>query len=509
MQESNNLRLVNNTFFLYIRTIFTMLISLYTSRVVLGTLGVEDFGIYNVVGGVVAMFGLVSGALSASVSRYLTIEMGRGGKESLKMIFSSALYIHLTLAVIIFVSSEIVGPWFITNHMTIPDERVSASLWVFHCSVLSFCINLISVPYNACIIAHEDMKQFAYISIFEACLKLLIVYLLLLFTYDKLALYAVLMLMVAIIIRMTYQVFCVKHYQECNFSWKYDWKQAKSMYGFAGWNMIGSTSVLLADQGVNILINVYCSPIVNAARGIAMQVNNAVYNFSSNFTTALNPQITKSYGAEDFIRFKNLMFMGSRLAVSLLIIVSVPIIVETPFILELWLGQVPSYSVNFVRLVLVFSISETMSNTFTTGLLATGKIKKLMLTVAIARMMNFPLSFLTLHIWGVPELTMIIAIAVSQFNLFLRLSLLKKYVCISFVDYFIKIWIPVFVTVSIPLLISSFVFVLCEAGWASFIIKLILSLLITVLCSAFIMCKSSERKYIINKVHNYIQKKHD
>lgn len=504
---SDNRRIARNTVFLYIRTIVILFITLYTSRVVLKTLGVVDFGIYNVVGGVVALFGLVSGALSAAVTRFLNVEMGRNNGQNLTNIFSSALTIHIALAIIIIIVAELIGPWFICNHMTIPQERITATLWVFHCSIITFAVNLFSVPYNACIIAHENMKVFAYISIVEAILKLLIVYILLLLSYDKLAVYGILMLCVAIIIRITYQVYCRKHYPESRFRLLFDWQIIRPMFGFTSWNMLGSTSVLLADQGVNILLNIFCNPIVNAARGIAMQVNHAINSFSSNFMTALNPQITKKYGANDLHRFKQMMFNGSRFAMCLLTLISLPLLVETEYILHLWLGEVPEYSANFVRLILLFSISESMSNTFTTGLLATGNVRKLMLTVALCRMMNFPLSYIGLIIFHQPEITMIISICISQINLLIRLQLLKSYIPVSIVNYYMRIGIPLCLTLIIPFIVSTSIINNWESSFLRFISNCFTTSFLCLLCTAFIICSKSERIFLVNKLVAIVKEK--
>ena len=255
--RENNKRIAKNTLLLYVRMLFTIVVSLYTSRIVLRTLGIEDFGIYSVVGGVVAMFGVVSASLSSAVSRYLNIEMGSKNEEKIKRIFSSAVTIHIFLAVTILVLAEVVGPWFISNKMTIPVDRIYAANWVFHCSILAFVINLISIPYNACVIAHENMKVFAYVSILEVFLKLAIVYVLLLFSIDKMILYAILTLCVALVIRVVYQLYCQQHYSESRFCFIFDYSLIKEMFGFASWNMIGSTSVILSDQGVNVLLNIF------------------------------------------------------------------------------------------------------------------------------------------------------------------------------------------------------------------------------------------------------------
>ena len=327
--SANNKRIAKNTLLLYFRMLLIMAVTLYTSRVVLATLGVEDFGIYNVIGGVVAMFSVISGSLSSAISRFITYELGRGNKERLKVIFSSSVVIQVCLALLICILAELGGVWFLNNKMNIPMERMDAANWVLQCSIVTFMINLISVPYNAAIIAHERMKAFAYVSILEAILKLAVVFVLYLSSFDKLATYAVLLVAVAIIIRLIYGYYCKKHFEECKFHFVYDKSVLKDIGGFAGWNFIGSASGILRDQGGNIVINLFCGPAVNAARGIATQVQNAVYGFASNFMTALNPQITKNYaiGNRDYLMF--LLYQGSRFSFYLLLLLSLPILLNT------------------------------------------------------------------------------------------------------------------------------------------------------------------------------------
>lgn len=313
--SANNKRIAKNTLLLYFRMLFMMAVSLYTSRVVLNALGVEDFGIYNVVGGVVAMFSMLSGSLSAAITRFITYELGKGNQENLKKIFSSSVTIQIGLAILIIVVAEAIGVWFLNMKMNIPDVRITAANWVFQFSILTFAVNLISVPYNASIIAHERMSAFAYISILEAIGKLAIVFLIVISPMDKLIFYAILMCAVALIVRLAYGVYCKRHFEECTYHFIFDRDLLKHMFGFAGWNFIGATSAVLRDQGGNVVINLFCGPAANAARGIAFQVNNAISGFVTNFMTALNPQITKSYAAGDRKYMMTLIFQGARLFV--------------------------------------------------------------------------------------------------------------------------------------------------------------------------------------------------
>ncbi len=295
--SENNKRIAKNTAMLYIRMLLIMAVTLYTSRVVLEVLGVEDFGIYNVVGGMVGMFTIISSSLSSAISCFITYKLGRGNKERLQVIFSSAIIIQSCMALVVRIFAEIAGVWFLNNKMNIPAGRLDAANTLLQCSILTFMINLINVPYNAAIIAHEQMKAFAYVSILEAVLKLSVVYMLCISPFDMLNTYAVLLVLVSAIIRLIYGYYCRKHFEECRFHLVYDKKVLKDIGSFAGWNFIGSSSAILRDQGGNVVINLFCGPAVNAARGIASQVQQAVYSFITNFMTALNPSIIKSYAA--------------------------------------------------------------------------------------------------------------------------------------------------------------------------------------------------------------------
>lgn len=360
--QANKKRIAKNTLLLYVRMLFLMVISLYTSRVILNALGVNDFGIYNVVGGVVAMFSILSGSLSSAISRFITFELGKGDEENLKKVFSASVTIQLVLSAIIVVLIEAVGVWFLNAKMSIPANRIYAANWVLQFSVITFVINLISVPYNSTIIAHERMSAFAYISILEGVGKLAIAFLIMVSPIDRLIFYAILMCAIAVTIRFVYGYYCKKHFVECNYHFRWDKKLLKNMFGFAGWNFIGASSALLRDQGGNIILNLFFGPTVNAARGIANQVNNAITGFVTNFMTALNPQITKSYASGDRDYMMSLIFQGARLSYYMLLFLSLPVLVNTHYILVIWLKLIPEHAVTFVQLILIFALSESISN---------------------------------------------------------------------------------------------------------------------------------------------------
>ena len=356
--SENSKRIVKNTLLLYFRMLLTMVVGLYTSRVILRTLGVEDYGIYNVVGGVVAMFSVLSGSLSAAISRFITFELGRNDIEKLKRVFSSAVTIQIGLSLIIVLLAETVGLWFLNNKMVIPESRLVAANWVYQFSIFTFAINLISVPYNAAIIAHEKMSAFAYISILEVIGKLIVAFTIAIAPIDKLVYYGLLIMLIAVIIRMVYGHYCKRHFVECTYRFVIDKSLLQQMFGFAGWNFIGASSAVLRDQGGNVVINLFCGPTVNAAQGIAMQVSNAIQGFVSNFMTALKPQITKSYAVGDHSYMRSLIFQGARLSFYILLILSLPVIINAQYILSLWLGTIPEHTVTFVQLVLIFILYQ-------------------------------------------------------------------------------------------------------------------------------------------------------
>ena len=353
--SSNNKRIAKNTLYLYFRTFFVMAVSIFTSRVVLETLGVEDFGIYNVVGGFVAMFSLLSGTLTAATQRFITYELGKEHPESNK-IFSVSLGIHLVLAVIILLVLESVGLWFLNYEMNISPDRLFAANWVFQCSVLTFCINLISIPYNASIIAHERMNVFAIISIFEVSAKLAVVYLLMAFNGDKLIVYAILLLVVAILLRLIYGAYCKRNFKECSFRLVKDKSAYIQMLSFSGWNFIGSTAGVLNTQGINLLINLFFGVTLNAARGVAEQINTAVNHFVMNFMTAINPQITKSFASGNFEYLNTLIVKGTKYSFFLFWFFCLPLMLEADFVLNLWLVEVPPYAPILLRYALVLQV---------------------------------------------------------------------------------------------------------------------------------------------------------
>ena len=496
----NNKRIAKNTMLLYVRMLFTMAVGLYTSRIVLNTLGVEDFGIYNVVGGVVVMFSIISGSLSTSVSRFLTFELGRNDTNKLKKVFTTSMTIHITLALVIFILAESIGVWFLNTQMNIPPERLSAANWTLQCSILTFIFNLISIPYNAAIIAHEQMKAFAYISILEVSLKLAVVFLLYISMFDKLKVYAILLLSVAISIRFVYVLYCKRHFEECTYHFSYEKKTLREMTGFAGWNFIGASSAVLRDQGVNIVLNIFCGASVNAARGIAFQANAAVSNFVNNFMMALNPQITKSYADNNHDYMMTLLFKGARLSFYMLLFLAIPIIFETQFILSIWLGNVPPHCVNFIRLILIYTMCESLSTPLITAMLATGRIRNYQIIVGGLQMLNLPMSFILLKIGCIPESTLIAAICIAICCLIARLIMLRGMIQLP-VGKFVRNVIGNAGIVTITSFILPYIiYQNSTRDFTGFVILTSISFTSTAINIYFIGCNKQERAFIIQKI---------
>lgn len=504
--SANNKRIAKNTLMLYFRMLFTMAVSLFTSRVVLNTLGVEDYGIYNVVGGVVSMFSIISGSLSAAISRFITVELAKGDADKLRKTFSASVTIQLLLSLIIVVLIESIGVWFLNVKMVIPAERMDAANWVLQFSIVTFVINLISVPYNATIIAHEKMSAFAYISILEVVCKLVIVYLLKISPIDRLVFYAILMCAVSVIIRLVYGYYCNRHFAECKFSFRFDRDLLKRMFSFAGWNFIGASSAVLRDQGGNIIINLFGGPAVNAARGIAMQVNHAIVGFSNNFMTALNPQITKSYASGEQDYMMKLIFRGARFSFYMLLFLSLPVLANTHYILSLWLGIVPEHSVLFVRLALIFAMSESISSPLVTAMLATGKIRNYQIVVGGLQMLNLPISYVLLRIGCIPETVMMVAIGLSQCCLAARLVMLRTMIGLSARKYLREVYLNVILVTTVAAVLPILTSVILEESFLNFVIIVLISLITAAISIFYIGFNKNERDFAVTKFKYAIQK---
>ena len=487
---------------LYCRMLFSMLVSLYTSRVILNALGVEDYGISNVVGGLVSMFSLISSSLSSSVSRFLTFELGRGDMNRLKLTFSTSLLIHIILAIVVLLLMETIGVWFLNNRMTIPIERLYAANWVFQASIFSFVLNLLSVPYNASIVAHERMGAFAYIGIMQVLLNLIIV----LFVayapwkFDRLIVYSSLLVVISILMRTIYWWYCRKNFEECCFKLLYDKQCWKEMSSFAGWNFIGCTADLLKEHGVNILLNMFYGPVVNAARGIATSVNRAIGGFSNNFMVALKPQITKTYASADLKYCHLLVERGSRFSFFILFLIAQPVFFEAEYVLALWLKQYPDHTVNFVRLILILSLVDVLSYTLINLQFATGKIRNYQIAVGGVLLLNFPFSYICLHIGLVPESTLVVAIFIAIACLLLRLIFLRKMAQLSLRSYLKNVCEKVLIVILVASIIPALLHYNLSYGFERMLAVGFICFLSSSITIFYVGCSMEERQFIISKI---------
>ena len=497
---SSTSRIAKNTLLLYFRMLLTMGVTLYTSRVILNALGVEDYGIYNVVGGVVAMFGILSGSLSSAISRFITFELGKGDLEKLKRIFCTSVNIQVILIAIITVLMETIGIWFLNNKMVIPSERLAAANWVFQFSVVTFALNLLSVPYNAVIIAHEKMSAFAYISIVDVTLKLIVAFIIAYNPFDKLVYYGLLIMICGVINRSIYAIYSKRHFEEATYRMIFEKGLMKEMFGFAGWNFIGSASALLRDQGGNLLINLFFGPTVNAARGIAMQVSHAATSFVTSFTTAVNPQITKSYATGEHDYMMKLAFQSAKFSFFILLFIALPIIVSTSYILNLWLVDVPDNTIIFVRLILIFVLSETLASPLVTIMLATGKIRNYQIVVGGFQMLNFPLTYLCYKLGAPSESIFLVAICVSVICEMSRLIMLQKMVRLSIIAFlkkvYFRVWLVAVVAAILPLILKTTL----QEDFLSFIILTVLSVISAATFSYLIGCSKQDKVAINNQI---------
>lgn len=485
--------------------LFVMAISLYTVRAILDILGVVDYGIYNVVGGVVTMFAFMNKTLSTSSQRYFSIELARGDNVRLSKWFCLNITSFMMLGLIIAFFLETVGLWFLNTQMTIPDERMTAANVVYQLSIVSFLFHIVSVPYLALIIAHEKMNVFAYVGIFEALGRLAIVFILMMLTYDKLIFYGILILLLSVSVSLSYIFYCLMHYPESKFHWYWNMVEVKELLGFSGWHFLGTFSTTCRSQGINILLNLFFNPAVNAARAIAFQVNSHIMQLSSNFFTAIKPQIYKSYAKGEFEELFNLIMRGTIISTFLVSIIIFPVLSCTSFILGLWLKDVPDYAVAFTQLALVNGLIDATNGPPIAASLATGRIKKYMLTVSLVILANVPISYVALLLGCEPTMTMVISIMLSCIAIIVRAHLLNKMMGFPWLNYLLLIAKIASVTVVILICINFFdqEFRSTFMGFVS--VSLVLMMVTTVLYGMIL--SHSDRSYILHIVKTKVHKR--
>ena len=505
--SSNNKRIAKNTLLLYLRMLFTMAIGLYTGRVVLNTLGVTDYGIYNVVGGVIAMLGFLTSSMAAASSRFITYDLGKGDMAVMKLTFGNIKSIHLVLAGVILLFGETVGLWFVLNKMQIPMDRMTAALWVYQFSVLTSILNVISVPYNAAIVAHERMKAFAYIGIVDAVLKLGIAFLLLVTPYDKLIVYAILFFFVQVFIRIVYGIYCTKHFEETKTKYSFDKKTFKEIFSFATWTMNGCLAGVGATQGVNILLNLFFGPTVNAARGIAVEVQAGVQSFCYKFQMALNPQLTKCYAQNDLPAMHRLLKISSRFSFYMLLLLSLPIILEAPLILKWWLGTVPEHTVNFLRLILCLTLLLALSNPLVVSVHSTGRIKRFQIIEGSVLLCILPIDYLILKLFDVaPEIVFCVHIFIEVCAQYARMRIVLPMIKMQISDYLQEVISPILKVLLVSPIPPIVFYLFMERSVSTFFVIVPISLLSVIFASYFIGCNDKEQFFLKNKLSLTLQR---
>lgn len=499
-QIENNKRIAKNTFLLYIRMLFILFVSLYTSRIVLKTLGIENYGIYNVVGGIVTIFSFLNGSMSTATQRYLTYEIGTGNQKKLKKVFSTSITIHGLIALVIVLLSETIGLWFLTTQMNIPANRMGAAMWVYQLSILTCIVIMMSVPYNAVIIAHERMGVFAYISIFEVSAKLLIVYLLLFLNSDKLITYAILMFIIQLIIRLIYSIYCKKNFTETRYKFVIDKPLLKEMLGFAGWNMFGILAGIGITQGINITLNIFFGPIVNAARGISVQIQNAITGFCSNFQLALSPQITKSYACGEMKQMNTLIYASAKYSFFLLFFLSLPILIETDIILKWWLNDVPKHTANFIRIMISISMVNVMADSLLVASQATGKIRLYQILVGGILLLIVPIAYIALKLGYPPESVFLIHLICAVIAQFVRLYIVHKLTQLPILEYTKEVILKIIFVTAISLIIPITFHFFMDASFIRFLTVSILCVCSVTVSIYNLGLNKSEKGFIYKKI---------
>lgn len=506
--NTNNKRIAKNTLLMYVRMFITMCVGLYTSRIVLATLGFQDFGLYNVVGGVIAMFSFINGAMTNTISRFLTYHLGNDDTEKLKEQFSVSFFIQLCIAGIVVVLSECVGLWLLHYKMTIPQDRMVACEWVFHLSVISTFFLIVNVPYNALVIAHEKLSIFAYISIMDVFLKLLIIVSITYIPYDNLITYAALLCAVQILNIAAYRYYCICYFPESKICHCWNKQLIREMISFAGWSTFGNLFYLLYTQGVNIILNMFCGPIVNAARGITIQVESVVKQFASNVQISINPQIIKSYANNDINRMFTLICASSRYCFYLLFLMIVPVVWQIPYILHLWLGDYPEHTILFIRLTLVNVLLDTLINPMFTANIATGKVKIYHVVNSVVSVLFVPITYFTLKVTTIPESVFVCIIAMNLIGICTRFYIMKKQIGMGLRYYLTNVVMQILPVIFLSFVLISPIYLTVEKSLYGFVLSIITAPLCVALSVYLVGLNGSEKNLIIYQIRKKMRSIH-
>lgn len=504
--QENNKRILKNSFYLYIRMFFSMAISIYTSRVILSSLGVTDYGINNLVAGLSGMFSMVMGTISSSSSRFVTVALGTGNKENLIKTFSTSKLIHIIFACVMFLLLETIGNWFLFNKLVIPEERLMAAFWVFQFSILSLCLGIIASPYNGLVIAHERMGTFAFISMYDSIMRLLIAIAISIAPCDHLILYGGLGLMVQISIQLIYSIYSYRNFDEARHGFRLDKSMFKSILTYSAWTLNGSLAVIGCTQGLNILLNLFFGPVINAARAIAVTVQGHCVNFVGNFQSAFGPQLIKSYAAGDLKYMHSLLINSSKYSFYIMLLVMIPISINIEFILDIWLGEYPEPTITFVKITLLAALFGTLRMPTINSIHATGNIKRFQMIEASVLLLVLPLAYIALK-WGHAraEIVFIISFIIEFITQVIRVFLVMPQIGMKIKDYFLKIYLPI-ILVYIPAGIYTFT-ISVDNDFISFIITSIIAELIIFISVWLLGVNRDERAIIKMRILNYCSRK--
>lgn len=498
-QAENNKRIAKNTFVLYLRMLTTVGISFYTSRVILSNLGVSDYGLYNIIGGLVSMFYMVTSTLSSAISRFLTYELGQNDKDNLRITFSTSINIQLIISLFIIVCAETIGLWFVNEKLNIDPNSLYAANWVYQFTILAFVFEMISVPYNASIISHEKMKAFAYITIYSVIIKLIIAFLLIISPIDKLIFYSLLMCCMSVSTQLLFWIYCKKHFEECKYQPTINKQKFKQMFKFAGWSFFSTSTMMLCSQGVNIILNIFCGTPINAARGLALQVDASVKAFSNNFIMAFSPQITKSYAQNDKIYTKDLVYNGTKYSFLLLYIISFPIVMETNFLLKFWLDIIPPFTSEFIKLTLIYTFFDILLKPSIVLNNATGDIKKFQLITGLSQLLVLPLSYLCLYYGIPPYMVLYVRIFIDAITFIPKININNIYINQSKYSFIKEVLFKLIGVIIVTVMVCYPIIKFLEPSWLRFgIVTLSSSITIIICCFLFVL--SSKEKILIKKI---------
>ena len=503
--SENNKRIAKNTLFLYLRMLLVMGVTLYTSRIILNTLGVEDYGIYNVVGGLASSFVFFSSSLSNATQRFLNVELGKNNLENVRKIFNLSLLIYCTIAFLVIITAEIIGIWLIQNKLVIPDGRIDAAFWCFHVVIASLAITLIGTVFDSVLIARENMKIYAYMGIFDAVGKLAIVFMLDFFTFDKLKLYSILLFAISVTSKLIPAIICFRKYPECKLKYHWDKNLFLNMFKFVGWNGFGTAVWAINEQGTNIILNMFFGPVVNAARGIAAHVNAAINNFSSNFYVAVRPQIIKSYASGDYEYFTRLIYNSSRYSFFLLLVLCLPVMLRTEYILSWWLGIVPEYTTEFIRWILLFSLVNVLTNPFWSAIQAIGKLQRYVILGSTVYLMAFPISYIFLKFGYNPVTVFKILVCIRSIYLFVVIKITNRYISIPLIQYLKEVILPVTIIFISAGTIMYYINSLFPQNFICLILVTIICIFTTTLIIVLIGINQNERQLLISKIRSFIK----